>query len=102
MSHMAFRVEEDFLGQKKILDELYYGIHTVRALDNFNITGVRMNSQPVFIQAFAYVKKAAAMANRDCGILDPKIAQTIMIACDRIIAGELADQFVTDLIQGGA
>jgi aspartate ammonia-lyase len=99
---MAFRVEEDFLGQKKILDELYYGVHTVRALENFNISGIRMSSQPVFIQAFAYVKKAAAMANRDCGILEPKLAHTIMIACDRVVAGELANQFVTDLIQGGA
>ena len=96
------RTEHDFLGEREIPGDVYYGVQTLRALENFNITGITQNTQPLFIQAFGYVKKAAAMANKDCGILDPKIAGAIVFACDKLIAGEYKDQFVTDLIQGGA
>jgi aspartate ammonia-lyase len=96
------RIEHDFLGEKEIPDNVYYGVQTLRAVENFSITGIVMSSQPLFIQAFGYVKKAAAMANRDCGILDGKIAEAIIFACDQLIAGHYQDQFVTDLIQGGA
>ncbi len=96
------RVEHDFLGEREIPDDVYYGVQTLRALENFNITGITQSSQPLFIQAFGYVKKAAAIANRDCGILDAKIAEAIIFACDELIAGKHLDQFVTDLIQGGA
>ncbi|GAB3195130.1 aspartate ammonia-lyase [Pontibacter aydingkolensis] len=98
----AFRREHDFLGEKEIPNEVYYGIQTSRALDNFNITGIPISKEPLFIQAFGYVKKAAAMANRDCGVISPAIAEAICKACDRLIAGEFLDQFVTDMIQGGA
>lgn len=97
-----FRTEHDFLGEMEIMDELYYGIQTARALDNFHITGIPISKEPLFIQAFGYVKKAAAMANRDCGVLKPEIAEAICLACDKLIAGEYLDQFVTDMIQGGA
>jgi len=96
------RIEHDFLGEREIPGDVYYGVQTLRALENFNITGITQASQPLFIKAFGYVKKAAAMANRDCGILDAKLAEAIIFACDKLIAGEYADQFVTDLIQGGA
>ena len=96
------RTEHDFLGEREIPNNVYYGVQTLRALENFNITGITQSSQPLFIQAFGYVKKAAAMANRDCGILDTKRAEAIIFACDKVIAGEYNDQFVTDLIQGGA
>lgn len=96
------RIEHDFLGEREISNEFYYGVQTLRALENFNITGIPISREPLFIQAFGYVKKAAALANRDCGILDPKITEAIVFACDELIAGKYKDQFVTDLIQGGA
>src|SRR5437879_10509131 len=96
------RTEQDFLGQREIADDIYYGVQTIRGKENFHITGIPMNQEPYFVKAFGYVKKAAAMANRDLGVLDGKIADAIIRACDRLIAGEMLDQFVTDFIQGGA
>ncbi|MDB5263816.1 MAG: aspA [Adhaeribacter sp.] len=98
----SFRVEHDFLGTKEIPTSAYYGVQTLRALENFNITGITNATEPLFIKALGYVKKAAALANRDCGVLEPKLAEAIIFACDRLIAGEYRDQFLTDLIQGGA
>ncbi|WP_210489327.1 aspartate ammonia-lyase [Rufibacter aurantiacus] len=100
--NQTFRIEHDFLGEKEIPNNVYYGVQTLRALENFNITGITNASEPLFIVAFAYVKKAAAMANRDLGVLDKKKAEAIIFACDELIAGKYRDQFVTDLIQGGA
>jgi aspartate ammonia-lyase len=96
------RKEHDFLGELDIPDNVYYGVQTMRALDNFNITGIPISKEPYFIQAFGYVKKAAALANRDCGVLDPKVCEAICFACDKLIAGEYTNQFVSDMIQGGA
>jgi aspartate ammonia-lyase len=96
------RMEHDFLGEKEIPNEFYYGVQTLRALENFNITGITLASEPLLIKAFGYVKKAAALANRDLGVLDDKIAEAICYACDQLIAGKYIDQFVSDLIQGGA
>lgn len=97
-----YRTEKDFLGEKTIPSEAYYGVQTQRGKDNFYITGISMSAEPFFVKAFGYVKKAAAMANRDLGVVDKEIASAIIAACDRIIAGEMKDQFVTDFIQGGA
>ena len=99
---MAYRTERDFLGEKQIPDDVYYGIQTLRGKENFHITGMPVSREPCFVKAFGYVKKAAAMANRDLGVLEPRIADAIIGGCDRLIAGELLDQFVTDFIQGGA
>ncbi|HEX8425792.1 aspartate ammonia-lyase [Hymenobacter sp.] len=99
---LTSRLEHDFLGERAIPVDVYYGIQTLRALENFNITGIPLKSEPLFVQALGYVKKAAALANRDMGVLDPAIANCIVRACDRVIAGELDDQFLTDMIQGGA
>ncbi|TGE08293.1 aspartate ammonia-lyase [Hymenobacter fodinae] len=98
----APRLEHDFLGERQIPENVYYGIQTLRALENFDITGIPLKAEPLFVQALAYVKKAAALANRDLGVLDSTIAEYIAHACDRVIAGELNDQFLTDMIQGGA
>src|SRR5512139_1757422 len=99
---MGHRIEKDFLGEKQIPDDAYYGVQTLRGKENFHITGIPMSLEPNFVKAFGYAKKAAAMANRDLGVLDKKVAEAIIHACDRLIAGEFRDQFVTDFIQGGA
>jgi len=96
------RVERDFLGPKEISNDAYYGVQTLRGKENFHITGLSMSREPEFVKALGYVKKAAAMANRDLGVLDARIAAAIIGACDRLIAGEMRDQFITDFIQGGA
>ncbi|MET3877064.1 aspartate ammonia-lyase [Chitinophaga sp. OAE865] len=99
---MAKRIEHDFLGEKEIPHDVYYGIQTLRAIENFHITGIPLKVEPMFVQALGYVKKGAAMANRDLGVLDKNIAEYIIKAADRVIAGEFNDQFLSDLIQGGA
>ena len=96
------RIEHDFLGDKEVPDTAYYGVQTVRAKENFRITGVPTWVEPYFVAAFGYVKKAAALANRDLGVLEPGIADAIIHACDRVISGELRREFITDWIQGGA
>ncbi|MDL2316053.1 aspartate ammonia-lyase [Desulfovibrio sp. OttesenSCG-928-A18] len=96
------RIERDFLGEKTLPDKVYYGVQTKRGRDNFNITGLKTSREPKLVKAFGYVKKAAALANRDLGALEPDVAEAICKACDRLIAGEFAEQFVTDFIQGGA
>ena len=98
----ATRIEKDFLGEREIPAEAYYGVQTLRGRDNFHITGIPMSLEPCFVRAFGYVKKAAALANRDLGALDASIADAIAAACDKLIAGEMREQFVTDFIQGGA
>src|SRR5512137_2102969 len=99
---MGYRIEKDFLGEKQIPVDAYYGVQTLRGKENFFISNVPVSREPYFVKALGYVKKAAAMANRDLGVLDPKVANAIMGACDRLIAGEMLDQFITDFIQGGA
>ncbi len=96
------RKEHDFLGELDIPNHLYYGIQTFRAVENFNITGIPISKEPLFIKALGYVKKAAAMANKDCGAIDAKIAEAICYGSDQLIAGKFDKEFVSDLIQGGA
>ncbi len=96
------RVEHDFLGEREIPDNVYYGVQTLRGVENFHITGIPIGLATSFIAALGYVKKAAALANRDLGVIDPMIANAICQACDAIIAGHFHDQFVVDVIQGGA
>ncbi len=98
----AFRIEKDFLGEKQIPAKAYYGVQTQRGKDNFHITGIPMSSEPYLVKAFGYVKKAAAMANRDLGCIYGTVAKAIIDACDRLIAGEMRSEFVTDFNQGGA
>src|SRR6476620_11345891 len=103
MSTMAqkrsVRMEHDFLGEREIPNDVYYGVQTLRAKENFNITGLPISTEPLFIKAFGFVKKAAAKANHELGVLDEKIKDAICSACDQLIAGNHLDQFVSDLIQ---
>ena len=96
------RTETDFLGSRELTDAMYYGVQTLRGIENFHITGIPISNEPYLIQAFGYVKKAAALANRDLGVLPAEITDAILQACDRLIAGQYLDQFPTDMIQGGA
>jgi aspartate ammonia-lyase len=98
----TFRVEQDFLGEKQIPAEAYWGVHTARAVENFPISGTPISAMPALIRAFGYVKKAAARTNAELGALDRKRAGAIILACDELIAGRLHEQFVVDVIQGGA
>lgn len=95
-----YRIEKDLLGEKQVPADAYYGIQSMRAKENFPITGYKPH--PELIRAFGYVKKAAAMANRDVGVLDEKIAEAIIQASEDVIAGKLNDEFIVDPIQGGA
>jgi aspartate ammonia-lyase len=96
----SFRVEQDFLGEKQVPADAYYGIQTLRAVENFPITGYKLDKQ--LITAMAIVKKAAALANSDIKRLYKEKADAICQACDEIIAGNMHDQFIVDPIQGGA
>lgn len=96
----AVRVESDLLGSREVPADVYYGIQTLRSSENFNITGVRMH--PSLIKAFAMVKRAAALANMRLGYLPEAIGRAIVQAADEVIGGSLRDQFIVDVIQGGA
>jgi len=98
----ATRLEHDLLGEREVPAEYYYGVQTLRALENFNISGVTLNFYPDLIDALAMVKQAAAEANCELGLLDPTIKDAIVKACTEIINGKFHNQFVVDMIQGGA
>lgn len=99
---MSTRKEHDFIGELEISNDAYYGIQTYRATQNFKMGGRKLMEYPFFVKAFAQIKKAAALANRDLGVLEVDKANFIAAACDKIIAGEFEDQFIVDMIQGGA
>ncbi|HEX7120264.1 MAG TPA: aspartate ammonia-lyase [Longimicrobiales bacterium] len=96
------RREKDLLGERDVPDRYYYGIQTLRAVENFPITGIAIGQYPELVSALAAVKEAAARANVELGLLDPEIGSAIARACQEIRAGNLHDQFVVDVIQGGA
>ncbi len=94
------RIEHDSLGEKAVPASAYYSVQTQRAVENYPISG--LHAHPALIKATMYVKKAAALANRDTGRLSPQIADAIARAADEILAGKLHDQFVVDIYQAGA
>lgn len=96
------RREKDLLGERDVPAANYYGIQTQRALENFPITGISIGQFPHLIRALAAVKQACAAANRELGLLDDDIADAIIRASGEIQAGHLHNQFVVDVIQGGA
>ena len=96
------RLERDFLGERKIPAGAYWGIHTARAVENFPISGVPIARHPQLVAALGAVKQAALRANRDLGLLDARVADAIDQACQDVRDGLLDDQFVVDVIQGGA
>lgn len=99
---MKTRLEHDLLGERVMPDYCWYGIQTQRALENFSITGIPLNHFPELVNALAMVKQAAASANRDLGVLPDNKAKAIITACQDVQLGKLHDQFVVDMIQGGA
>ena len=96
------RLEHDFLGEREIPADTYYGIQTLRAIENFPISGASIASFPELIRALAQVKKASAIANMHFNVLPREIGEAICAACDEIVAGKMRDQFPIDCIQGGA
>ncbi len=97
-----FRKEHDLLGEREVPADAYYGVQTLRATENFHISGIPLSTYPAFVRSFAYVKKAAAMANEQLGLLPSQIADAICAACDEVLEGKFREQFVVDMIQGGA
>ncbi len=96
------RREHDLLGEMEIPEEYYFGVQTMRAVENFHISRVRLNFFPRLIHALADVKQGAAAANRDLGLLDPAIADAITRACEELREDRFNEQFVVDMVQGGA
>ncbi|MBO5412317.1 MAG: aspartate ammonia-lyase [Clostridia bacterium] len=95
-----FRIEYDSIGEKEIPVQAYYGVQTLRAYENFKISGKKTHKE--MIRAIVQIKKAAALTNCTAGVLDKKIADAITQACDEILSGEFNKDFIVDAIQGGA
>jgi aspartate ammonia-lyase len=101
-THPSTRTEHDLLGERAVPSEALYGVQTLRALQNFPISGTTVGQFPTFVEALASVKEAAALANEELGLLDSKIAHAIVSAARTIREGAHSDQFPVDVIQGGA
>ncbi len=99
---MKTRKEHDLLGYKEVPSEAYYGIQTLRAVENFDICGVKLSAYPKYIKALAMVKWAASKANNDLGLLSDDLNDAITKACEEIVDGKLVNEFPVDMIQGGA
>jgi aspartate ammonia-lyase len=99
---MKTRQEHDLLGYKEVPADAYYGIQTLRAIENFDICGVKLSSYPLFIDALAMVKMATAKANNELGLLSDEVAEAITKAGEEVLEGKYYDQFPIDMIQGGA
>ena len=91
-----FRVEKDSIGTKDVPQNVYYGVQSLRAAENFHITGLSMH--PEIINSLAYIKKAAAIANCEINLLNKNVADAIVKACDEILAGKFHEQFIVDPI----
>ena len=100
MSRKGYRSEQDSIGTKDVPKNVYYGVQSLRAAENFHITGLNMH--PEIINSLAYIKKAAAITNCEVNLLDKKIADAIVRTCDEILNGSFHEQFIVDPIQGGA
>lgn len=96
------RREHDLLGERDVPAERYYGIQTLRALENFDMTGIPISHYPRLVHSLAFIKKAAALTNAELGLLEPRLAEAIARACDLLIDGQHHREFVVDVIQGGA
>ena len=100
MSTLTKRMEKDFLGERELPVDVYYGIQTLRATENFPITGLTLHSS--LIKAMGIVKKSAALANMEVNLLAEEIGQAIVKAAEEVIEGKWNQQFIVDPIQGGA
>ena len=95
-----FRIESDSIGTREVPKDAYYGVQTLRAVENFKITGLKIHKE--FINSLAEIKMASAITNGEVGLLSKNIEKAIVRACDEIISGALHEEFITDPIQGGA
>src|SRR5215472_18540893 len=102
MASKAVRIERDLLGKKEVPAGAYYGVQTLRALENFRISGVSLCHYPELIQALGMVKMAAARANQECGQFSSDVLAGILGACQELIDGKLHNEFRVDVFQGGA
>ncbi len=95
-----FRIESDSIGKKEVPIDAYYGVQTLRAYENFKISGIKTHKE--FIKAIVEVKKAAAITNKKAGVVPASVADAMVQACDEILEGKFVDNFIVDAIQGGA
>jgi len=102
MATSQYRVEHDLLGDRNVPAGSYFGVHTLRAFENFPITGNPISIYPDLIRALACIKQAAALANHELDLLDKERTDAIVKACEEIREGDLHEHFVVDVIQGGA
>ncbi|WP_423761834.1 aspartate ammonia-lyase [Burkholderia sp. NLJ2] len=102
MADQSMRIEHDLLGDYHVPADAYYGVHTLRAVENFPITGTPISIYPDLINALAFIKQAAAISNHELGLLDQQRCSVIVDVCEELRTGALHDQFVVDVIQGGA
>jgi aspartate ammonia-lyase len=102
MTTPSSRKEHDSIGERAIPGDAYYGVQTLRAMENFPMSGILLSSFPEFVNALAIVKKACALANHDLGNLEAAKRDAIVAACDEILAGKLHEHFTCDMVQGGA
>jgi aspartate ammonia-lyase len=102
MSTASFRTDHDLLGDRDIPADAYWGVHTLRAVENFPITGQPLSTNAQLVRGLAAVKLAAARTNQELGLLDAVRADAIAEACQEILDGKLHEQFIVDVIQGGA
>lgn len=96
------RIEHDLLGDRGVPANAYYGVHTLRALENFPISGIAIRQYPSLVRALALIKLAAVKANADLKLIDSRRAEGIALACKEIASGQWHEHFVVDVIQGGA
>ncbi len=96
------RTEHDLLGDREVPVEAFFGVQTLRALENFRISGVTLKFFPKLIEAFAIIKEATAVANCELGLLEPNIKDSIVEACKIVKSGSLNEHFIVDMVQGGA
>ncbi|MBO4288629.1 MAG: aspartate ammonia-lyase, partial [Lachnospiraceae bacterium] len=95
-----YRIEKDSIGSKEVPADVYYGVQSLRGAENFPITGLTLH--PELINSLAYIKKASAICNGELGLIDSKIVDAMVQACDEILDGRMHSDFITDPIQGGA
>lgn len=97
---MSFRQEKDFLGEKNIPKDAFWGVHSARSCENFSLSGYQIH--PEFIKAYGYVKKACALTIKDLGAIDVSKIDAIISACEDVIEGKFNEQIIVDPMQGGA
>ncbi|MBD3406952.1 MAG: aspartate ammonia-lyase [Candidatus Lokiarchaeota archaeon] len=97
-----YREESDLLGIRKVPKNAYWGVQSLRAMENFGVSLVKLSNYSTLVESIAMVKKACALANKQLGHLAENFADAIIQACDEIIAGELVEEFIVDMMQGGA